>query len=209
MGLCLAPIIPEIVLEHLFEKMIPQALWKPTLFYSYVDDIIASIPEHLIDNFVATLHLYDENLRFTAEKEVNNTLPYLDMILIRKDQRIITNWYSKPTSSNNILNFLSNHPHKHKINVASNLVHRVLSLSDIQFWHENIDKITNILQKNNYPQHIIKRVISKNIHTPSSSNSDNNQLSTPSPIAEKRFVSMIYIKGLSVLLKALTKAHLL
>lgn len=44
-----------------------------------------------------------------------------------------------------------------KINTASNLINKVLYISDKKFQSENINKIRNILIKNNYPTYIINQ----------------------------------------------------
>jgi len=67
-------------------------------------------------------------------------------------------WYAKETASSRIMNFLSAHPKKMKENVAAELVNRVMSLSDPIFKPLNKNRIKIILEKNNYPQRVIKKV---------------------------------------------------
>lgn len=55
--------------------------------------------------------------------------------------------------------FFSNHSSQQKKNIATNSIHRALSLSHKKFEEKNIMKITNILLNNNYPRYYIKKAI--------------------------------------------------
>ena len=44
---------------------------------------------------------------------------------IKKEDKIGTNWYSKPTSKERLLNFHSNHPINMKINTSKGFLSRV------------------------------------------------------------------------------------
>jgi len=64
----------------------------------------------ILDDF-NTLH---RNLQFTAQLEENNTINYLDITI----QNTPTNWktaiYRKPTFTDTIIPYMSNHPTQHK-----------------------------------------------------------------------------------------------
>jgi hypothetical protein len=100
------------------------------------------------------------------EIEKERTLPYLDIELIRQDNgRILTKWYSKPMASNRLLNYNSNHSLSQKINVANGLIKRVCDLTTINPKQNNFKRIKNILEKNNYPIPLIKKLFYKHINT--------------------------------------------
>jgi len=46
--------------------------------------------------------------------ELGDTLNFLDLILIKRYDRLIFNWYQKPTFSGRFLIFLSQHPFLYK-----------------------------------------------------------------------------------------------
>ncbi|KAI4476484.1 hypothetical protein M0804_013555 [Polistes exclamans] len=76
--------------------------------------------------------------------ENNETLPFLDMNIIRnEDGSIVTNWYVKPTSCGRCTNYNSNHLISPKIRVIKGLLFRALTLKQ----HKNDCKPTNA-QKN-------------------------------------------------------------
>lgn len=93
------------------------------------------------------------------ELEQDGQLPYLDILLIRSRNEVVTNWYRKPTSANITLNFYSNHPLQMKRNVAYNLLYRATTLCDERFRDENINIARQILMDNNYHSKVIAQQI--------------------------------------------------
>lgn len=65
----------------------------PFLFL-YVDDNMTALPETEIDNCLKTLNDIDDKIRFTCEIENNNSLPFLDLLLVRSDDKVLTDLYS-------------------------------------------------------------------------------------------------------------------
>lgn len=83
-----------------------------THFYASKKDHLEAVVNAFID--------YNPHLKFTHEIEFNNSMNFLDITLILKNNRIITNWYQKPTCSGRILNFHPNHLVQLKRNIYSN-----------------------------------------------------------------------------------------
>lgn len=84
------------------------------------------------------------------------------MVVIRNpDQSLTTDWYAKPIASGRMLNFNSFHQMKHKLNVANNFIHRVLSLSTHSSWEHQKNTIYTHLQSNAYPKTLISRLIQR------------------------------------------------
>ncbi|XP_044757504.1 uncharacterized protein LOC123315739 [Coccinella septempunctata] len=162
MGNNLAPVTSDIVMVEVQNLAIDKLSFGIPFFKRYVDDIITSIPFDKKDEILAAFNSIHPRLKFTIEIEShNNSLPFLDTLLIRRDNRIITDWYQKPTFSGRILNFNSKHHMAQKINIINNLKHRALKLSDNEFHEKNIIKIQTILEKNNYPTKFIKKILNK------------------------------------------------
>lgn len=103
---------------------------------------------------------YDPNLQFTIEAEKENSIAFLDLVLIRKPNgSIITNWYTKPTASGRIINFMSDHPLQQKISTVNSFIHRIVNLSHPTFHEENFAKLKDILRNNNYPSRLVNHCI--------------------------------------------------
>ncbi|XP_057338456.1 uncharacterized protein LOC130676319 [Microplitis mediator] len=107
----------------------------------YVDDMFMAIPREEVDNILNYFNSVDDKIQFTMEVEVNGCLPFLDVMVVRSmDGCLRTNWYTNPTSSGRLLNFMSNHPISQKTSVALGLLHRAINLSHDSFHEENIKR---------------------------------------------------------------------
>jgi len=78
---------------------------RPTLYYRYVDNIILAAPKEKIHikqiqiQYLNKFNSYHYRLKFTLETEINHRLGFLDITLIIKNSRIITDWFHKNTFS--------------------------------------------------------------------------------------------------------------
>lgn len=131
----------------------------------YVDDIFLIAKRDHIQQILKTFNSIDDILRFTIEVENKNQLPFLDVLVMKEDDKtLITKWYSKPTSSNRLLNYLSMHPKYMKLNIAKSFATRVFGLTNIKFKKEAISKVDSILKLNNYPTEIVTKTIKKALY---------------------------------------------
>ena len=131
------------------------------VYYHYVDDIITSIPKSGFNEMLDTFNSYNSRLQFTHEIETKNSISFLDILLIKENQKIITNWYAKRTFSGRFLNYHSQHPLSQKIAMVYNVTDRAIKLADIIFHKDNINTAKNLLKENNYPTKFINKYISK------------------------------------------------
>jgi hypothetical protein len=96
-----------------------------------------------------TLH---PNLKFTAEIEHNNAINFLDTTIHRTQDSIKISIYRKPTFTDTIIPYTSNHPPQHKYAAVKFLYNRLNTYQlhmDEQRQEENI--IQNILHNNSFP----------------------------------------------------------
>lgn len=162
---------------------------QPNFIYKYVDDIILATTESNIDNIKLLFNSFHNKLKFTVEKEKDNTLPFLDIKLHRRDNIVKSEWYKKDIASDTLLNFISTHPYQIKKNVAHSFIKRVLYLSDSEFRQKNISKIIDILTKNNYPIKFTKKLITKTLYTYENKKFNN--------LEETKFSSIVYVPNLT------------
>ncbi|XP_073824918.1 uncharacterized protein [Musca autumnalis] len=166
MGNPLSPTIADIVLDTLLDEVLnelKQNNMEIKLISKYVDDIFAIIDRKYKETTLKLLNLYHTKIQFTVELEKDKKLPYLDMTVIKDNNKIKSNWYSKPTSSGRILNYHSTQPKSMNINTANNLINKIFFLSNKEYQNQNKNKITEILLKNNYPKHTINKLINKQL----------------------------------------------
>jgi len=106
---------------------------------------------------------FHPRLKFTLEIG-GDVLNFLDLTLIKKEGRLIFNWYRKPTFSGRFLNFHSHHPFLHKKGTIISLIDRVILLSHPEFHKDNFDLIINVLLDNGYPLNLILSTIKRRLY---------------------------------------------
>ncbi|RLU25472.1 hypothetical protein DMN91_001628 [Ooceraea biroi] len=119
MGSPLSSILADIILDDLESQCIESLDFKVQTFYRYVDDVFTILPKNKIQYVMNIFNSYYPRLQFTCELENNNSMSFLDTIVIRVNNKLITNWYRKPTFSGRYVNYFSSHPLKHKIGVIN------------------------------------------------------------------------------------------
>lgn len=189
MGNCLSPVCADIIMSELQKTCINQLPFELPFFKRYVDDIITCVPFDQIDTLLNTFNSFHSKLQFTIERESNNSIAFLDILLIRSNNNTIkTDWYQKPTFSERFLNYNSHHSFKQKLNIIHNLKNRALRLSHADFHNKNLLKIKSFLLKNDYPHRLIKRTFFR----PNQTTNRQNPI-----IQQKKFYKIPYIKKLS------------
>ena len=106
-----------------------------------------------LTKFLSIFNSYDDvRLQLTHEIENENKISFLDVLLIRNDERIDTDWYTKSTFSGRFLSFESPHSLLQKIAMVYNLVDRGIHLASKKFHDNNIKKVKTLLKNNSYPE---------------------------------------------------------
>ena len=100
--------------------------FKPLIYRRYVDDcfVIFRCPDH-VKPFLDYLNSQHNSIKFSSETEVNNTLPFLD-VLIERNNGFSTSIYRKPTFSGLFTNFDSFIPLSFKRGLVYTLLDRYL-----------------------------------------------------------------------------------
>ncbi|XP_065362086.1 uncharacterized protein LOC135955655 [Calliphora vicina] len=193
MGNPLSPTIANIVLDTLLDDVIDELRandMEIKFITKYVDDLFAIIRKSDEEKILKTMNVYHNKIQFTIEREKNMSIPYLDINIIKDNGRIRTNWYTKPTSSGRMVNFNSTQPLKMKISTATNLIRKVLQISDVEYRKTNINRIRKILTKNSYPTYMTNNLINKVLKY-------EKQQKNPNTEEEKVFYSVPFIPKLT------------
>ena len=161
MGSPISGLFADIVMDDLETNCLSQLSFQPTFFHRYVDDIITCIPKNKTNEIINTFNTYNQRLQFTYETEKDESINFLDILLIKHNNKIITNWYMKPTSSGRFLNYNSHHPMSQKIAMIYNLVDRAIKLSDKKFHYNNLKHVKKLLHDNGYPKDFTYKYIFK------------------------------------------------
>lgn len=197
MGSPLSPILADMVMDDLETQCLNSLDFIVPTYYRFVDDVFAIVPRTKIEKILTVFNNYHQRLKFTYEIEINSSISFLNATVIRSDNRLITNWYRKPTWSGRYINYYSNHPLKFKINTIYNLVDHAILLSDDRFQQKNIALVHDTLLNNCFPEHIVKRHILKRINF-LKNRDHNNTLDTDHINFDKTsFISLPYVNNAS------------
>lgn len=195
MGNPLSPTIADIVLDHIIQKTITNLEERGIhirFLTKYVDDIFAIIDKQSLDPILKELNNQNKKLKFTVETEENNSIPFLELKIHKLNNKLIFDWYSKPTASGRIINYNSSQPQKTKINTAYNLICKVIDISDEQFINKNTKILQQILQQNDYPFATINSLINKKLNS-----KNNNKNNTTTSNIDKKYISIPFVNHLT------------
>lgn len=210
-GGCCSSTFSEIVMRQLETSILSKL--HVTFYQRYVDDTIIVVENNLIEPLMNAFNNYHPTIQFTIERESNRTINFLDVTIIRTDNSFETNWYTKPSYAGIILNYESNHPYPMKKAIISNLIYKMIKLSDKKFYNSNLEKIQQLLLNNAYPlsfiqKHVklsLKKYLNNTIHYKHNQNSNNG--STENLSSNETYFNLPYIPQINKKLKNYLKTQ--
>ena len=129
MGSPVSPITANLFMEDFETKALASYPNPPRFWGRYVDDTIVIIKADQIDRFTAHINAHHPAIKFTIEKEVDNKIPVLDVLISRDDTgQLSFQVYRKPTHTEQYLSFSSHHPLQHKLGVIRTLSDRATTI---------------------------------------------------------------------------------
>lgn len=161
MGNPLSPLIAEVFMSS-FETDLKARGLLPRIWLRYVDDVFAVVKTTEIENVLTTINSQFESINFTYETETNNTLPFLDLMITRKNHRIEFSIYRKPTTTNRYITSDSFCPVQHKLAAFHSMIHRLcklpLSITNFSNEYKHLKEIATV---NGYNESIVDKLIIK------------------------------------------------
>ena len=98
------------------------------------------------------------NIKFTSEKEVNGSLPFLDVLISRNKKGFTTTVYRKPTFSGIYSNFNRFIADEYKHGLIFTLFFRIFSIvPDFSKFHEEVNYVKDVLKKNFFPTNLVDK----------------------------------------------------
>ena len=159
MGSPLGPLFADIFMSKIETLKLHDTICNFKFYGRYVDDIFIVHDrnvEHIIDIF-NTAH---SAINFTSESEKDGSLPFLDVLLERRDDGSIRrSVYHKPTWSGQYLHFNSAVPMNRKRNLIKTLANRVYKISSEDSISSDLLTLKDTLRMNGYPDKLIERNI--------------------------------------------------
>lgn len=108
-------------------------------------------------SFFTNLNNIHPTIKFKVEWEKDNSLPFLDTLMTRKNGQLMFQVYRKPTNSNSYIHYFSVHDDSVKLAVISSMFLRAYRICDPAELSSEIDKIFSIFKDLAYPQWFIKK----------------------------------------------------
>ena len=132
MGSPLSTIIANLYMESFERKALASTPLTPTLWLRYVDDTFTLWPhgQEQLEEFHNHLNKQHPQIQFTREKESNNHISFLDVLVTKKDGAFETTVYRKPTHTNRYMHFSSHHHPRVKSGTIKCLVKRAEMICD-------------------------------------------------------------------------------
>ena len=171
MGSSLGPSLANAFLSYHEKNWLnnfPQGL-KPAFYRRCVDEIFTLFKsnDHLkyFQDFLNSCHI---SMSFSMETEKENKLSFLDVEIIREQDKLTATFYRKPTFSGVYSNFESFLPSVYKFGVTYALVYRCFHIcSNRTQFHTELIFLKGIFRKNGYPKNFIDKCFIKflnNVH---------------------------------------------
>ena len=99
-------------------------------------------------------------MHFTSEKENDNTLPFLDIFVTKKNSTFYTSVYRKPTFSGVYTHFTSYLPVVYKESLVSTLLYRAHRIcTNWNEIHKETMKLRTLMLRNSYPKTLLDKLI--------------------------------------------------
>ena len=111
MGTKCAPTYANLVLGVIEQEFLDSQPLKPTCWFRFIDDIFGVWDHSLTDLqlFVSNFNAIDEDIQITLDHSVSE-VAFLDTVVQKSNNRLITDLYRKPTDTTNYLMHNSAHP---------------------------------------------------------------------------------------------------
>ena len=131
---------------------------KPTFYKRYINDIFAMFDADTFHTYLNTKH---KNINFTYEKQIDNKLPFLD-ILISNNENLETSVFHKKTYTELMLNYFSFVPDSYKYDLIKTLIDRKYRINSTWTSFDiDLKNLKQVLLKNQYPLSMKDNVIKK------------------------------------------------
>ena len=164
MGSPLAPVLANLFMGHNEKDWIENYKGSKILFYRrYVDDTFCVFErEEDAVSFYNYINSQHPNIRFTMEKEVDNKLAFLDVLVNNNPPNLQTSVFRKKTFTGLLTNYFSFTSFSYKMGLVRTLVDRVYKINNSWLgFHKDIKHLTLILRKNLFPVDIVEKVINR------------------------------------------------
>jgi hypothetical protein len=113
-----------------------------------------------LQQFLHHLNNIRPTIKFTMEVEANDTLPFLDVAVMKKGPKLAMKLYRKPTHTCRYLQFKSNHPCHVKRGVVHSFISRAKVIcQDQNYFNKEIKDIRRDQMLSEYQQELVDSIM--------------------------------------------------
>ncbi|CAH8502173.1 unnamed protein product [Dicrocoelium dendriticum] len=159
MGSPLGPLLADIFMAKLEHGPLATHIRETEMYVRYVDDtfVLCKSEKHA-EQLLKAFNDAHKNLHFTCEHELGNRLPFLDVEVIRNsDGSCSRKVHRKHTWTGQYTNFHSAVPLQHKRSLIRSLAFRARSICTPDTVNEELQRISDTLRENGYPDKFIMK----------------------------------------------------
>ena len=167
MGSPLGPVLANLFMGYHEQKWLQSFEESEVVLYRrYVDDIICLFKsESDADKSFVFLNQQHPKIKFTIEKQTENQLSFLDLLINSNGNNFQTSVYRKKHSIGLYTNYLSFMPFSYKMGLVKTLLHRAFVISsNWSIFHLELSKTKELLEKNLSPSNFIDQQIKQYLH---------------------------------------------
>ena len=119
--------------------------------------------EHEALLFFEFLNSQHDSIKFTMEKEANNTLAFLDVFINNKDPtNLVTSVYRKKTFTGLLTNFFSFSSISYKLGLIRTLFDRAYKINNTLLgFNQEFNNLSYIFKKNQFPEGLFNKVLNR------------------------------------------------
>lgn len=156
MGSPLSPVIACLYMEHLEKEKILPSLPEETVWVRYVDDVLVFTDSvQAAETILQGINNIENSIKFSMELEKNGQLPFLDVNIIKKHNRISFDVYRKCTNREAYVHYLSSHSEKTKTGIVIGFFLRAFRICDPEYLENEITRIYDAFTRIKYPRQFI------------------------------------------------------
>nr|CAH8868440.1 unnamed protein product [Trichobilharzia regenti] len=159
MGSPLGPLLADCFMASLENNIFDPLICQLHLYKRYVDDTFIICDEKCdLDSLLKTFNAEHSSIRFTLERESNNSIPFLDVLHTRRHNCTIQrSIYRKPTWTGHFINFQNFVPLIRKRNLERTLCSRIRKICSEDMVEKALNLLRETLLENGYPPRFIEK----------------------------------------------------
>ena len=161
MGSPLGPVLDDIFMVELENTLVPTLTDYIKFWKRYVDDTIFFVKMGSAQYIVSILNRFETNIFFTCQMYKKCCLPFLNVLLTRNGNNIVTTVYRKTTTNDLYLNWNSFAPTSWKSGTLKAPAYRAYFIcSSPELRKQEIQHLKQVFrEKNDYPKWVINQVV--------------------------------------------------